>query len=173
MYNDKEEPLNINNHKRQMSLRKKKRINSTRKKRDTTNKLFIKINLILIFVFIISICLMGFYIYKKLNNLAEVKLQIIEKKKEIDYETKLKDVLKDKIKKINSVLDDKEKIVKDINELYIHKEDELNTKKRIYENLKELYDKTEAENLFSMSLDETINNLNQRIKYINKEKNLK
>ena len=116
---------------------------------------------------------MGFYIYKKLNNLAEVKLQIIEKKKEIDYETKLKDVLKDKIKKINSVLDDKEKIVKDINELYIHKEDELNTKKRIYENLKELYDKTEAENLFSMSLDETINNLNQRIKYINKEKNLK
>ena len=154
-----------------MSLRKKKRINSTRKKRDATNKLFIKINLILIFVFTISICLLGFYIYKKLNNLAEVKLAIIEKKKEIDYEINLKDVLKDKIKKINSVLDDKEKIVKDINELYIHKEDEVKTKKKIYENLKDLYDKTEAENLFSMSLDETINNLNQRIKCINKEKN--
>ena len=170
MYNDKEEPLNINTHKRQMSLRRKKRNNTFKKKKDTTYKSFIKINLILIFIFIISIGLIGFYIYKKLNNLTEVKLAIIEKKKEIDFETTIKDELQDKIKKIIKELTDKEKIVDDINVLYSHKKEEFETKKKIYENLKKLYDKTENENLFSMSLDEAINNLNQRIKYMHRDK---
>ena len=170
MYNDKEEPLNINTHKRQMSLRRKKRNSTFKKKKDTTYKSFIKINLILIFIFIISIGLIGFYIYKKLNNLTEVKLAIIEKKKEIDFETTIKDELQDKIKKINKELTDKGKIVDDINKLYSHKKEEFETKKKIYENLKKLYDKTENENLFSMSLDEAINNLNQRIKYMHRDK---
>ena len=170
MYNDKEEPLNINTHKRQMSLRRKKRNSTFKKKKETTYKSFIKINLILIFIFIISIGLIGFYIYKKLNNLTEVKLAIIEKKKEIDFETIIKDELQDKIKKINKELTDKEKIVDDINKLYSHKKEEFETKKKIYENLKKLYDKTENENLFSMSLDEAINNLNQRIKYMHRDK---
>ena len=38
----------------------------------------------------------------------------------------MKDELKGKIKRINSVLTDKEHIVEDVNKLYIHKKDLLN-----------------------------------------------
>lgn len=167
MNNDKDEPLNINYHKRQPSLRKKRRVNSQRKKKDTTNKTFIKVNIILIIIFIILIGLFGFLIYKKLNVLSDLKLAIIEKNGEVEEEKKIKSDLRDKIKNINKLLDKREKDIKELNKLYEFKKDSFQNKKKIYENIKDIYIKTEHEKLISMTLEEAINNLNERIKFIN------
>ena len=167
MNNDKDEPLNINYHKRQLSLRKKRRVNSQRKKKDTTNKTFIKVNIILIIIFIILIGLFGFLIYKKLNVLSDLKLAIIEKNEEVEEEKKIKSDLRDKIKNINKLLDKREKDVKELNKLYEFKKDSFQNKKKIYENIKDIYIKTEHEKLISMTLEEAMNNLNERIKFIN------
>ena len=169
MNNDKDEPLNINYHKRQLSMRRKRRVNSLRKRKDTSNKTFTKINIIIILIFIILNSLIGFLIYKKLNNISELKLAIIEKNQEIESEIKIKNELNDNIKKINTVLNNKEQEVNDINVLYEKKKEEFQNKKKIYENIKETYDKTEKETLYSISLEEAINNLNERINYIQKE----
>ena len=130
MNNDKDEPLNINYHKRQLSLRKKRRVNSQRKKKDTTNKTFIKVNIILIIIFIILIGLFGFLIYKKLNVLSDLKLAIIEKNEEVEEEKKIKSDLRDKIKNINKLLDKREKDIKELNKLYEFKKDSFQNKKK-------------------------------------------
>ena len=102
-----------------------------------------------------------------MNNLSEVKLAIIEKNEEVENEKKIKIDLKDKIKNMNKLLDKKEQNVKEINKLYEFKKDEFQNRKKIYENIKDIYIKTENEKLISMTLEEAINNLNERIKFIN------
>ena len=167
MNNEKEEPLNTNYHKRIPSMRKRRRMSPKRGiKKDS--KLFIKINILFIFLFIISISGLGYFIYIKLNNIEDVKLAINEKGEEIEYENKVNKDLKEKIKEIDKLLDEKEKNVLDINDLYEHEKAKFQMKKKIYENLKELYDKSEEENKESISLDEAIKNLNERINNINK-----
>ena len=168
MKDDKEEPLNLKK-LLSKSSRNKKRINSMRIRKKSSNKF---IEIIIIIIFIILIFLFGYLIYKKLNKLEEVKISIIRKNKEIEYENKIKIELKEKIKNINKELDEKEKNVININNLHEEKKSEFDIKKKIYENLNDLYKSNKKENFISNSLDEAIKNLNERINNTNNKKQL-
>ena len=168
MKDDKEEPLNLKK-LLSKSSRNKKRINSMRIRKKSSNKF---IEIIIIIIFIILIFLFGYLIYKKLNKLEEVKISIIRKNKEIEYENKIKIELKEKIKNINKELDEKEKNVINIKNLHEEKKSEFDIKKKIYENLNDLYNSNKKENFISNSLDEAIKNLNERINNTNNKKQL-
>ena len=167
MNDDKEKPLNINAHRRQNTLkRKSSRLNKSQAKKKETK--FINMSIIVFLIFIILIFLLGYLIYKKFNEIEEIKLSIIEKNKEIENNIKNKDNLKARIKDLNNVLNNKEQYVKDIINLYEHKKSEFDMKKKIYENINELYEKSKDESKISSSLDEAIKNLNERISNVNK-----
>ena len=167
MKDDKDAPLNINYHKRQQSLRKKRRVNSLRPKKKESNKSYIKINIIFIIIFIILIILLCFLIKKKLEKIEEINLAITEKNKEVELEKKVKDGIKDKINTLNKVLDIREKKSKEMINLYEEKKSEFINKQKIYENIKELNEKAREEFFKSIFLEEAISNLNERINNIN------
>ena len=126
MNDDKEKPLNINAHRRQNTLkRKSSRLNKSQAKKKETK--FINTSIIIFLIFIILIILLGYLIYKKFNEIEEIKLSIIEKNKEIENNIKNKDNLKARIKDLNKVLNNKEhRGIDDVN-IRIIKENKLKT----------------------------------------------
>ena len=163
MMENKEEPLNINNPTsqkgKQANLRKKK---GDQRKKKISSK--IRMYIIISFsIFAVIFCILGYFIYKNLRNLSELKDVLETRKKELEQGDKTRIELLEKIDSVEKQIELKKKYVKEKKELDAQKLEEYNEQKKIFENIEEMQNKIIEENQYSLVLDEAINNLNSRL----------
>ena len=153
---NKEEPLN-----------KAKKGNSSKKKGDhRKKKISSKIRLYIIIsfaVFALIFCILGYFIYKNLRNLSELKDVLETRKKELEEGDKTRIELLEKIDSVEKQIELKKKYVKEKKEIDAQKLEEYNEQRKIFENIEEMQKKIIEENQYSVVLDEAINNLNSRL----------
>ena len=153
---NKEEPLN-----------KAKKGNLSKKKGDhRKKKISSKIRLYIIIsfaVFALIFCILGYFIYKNLRNLSELKDVLETRKKELDAGDKTRIELLEKIDSVEKQIELKKKYVKEKKEIDAQKLEEYNEQRKIFENIEEMQKKIIEENQYSVVLDEAINNLNSRL----------
>ena len=159
----KEEPLNINNSTsqkgKQGNIRKKK---GDHRKKKISSK--IRMYIIIAFaIFALIFCILGYFIYKNLRSLSELKDILETRKKELEEGDKTRIELLEKIDSVEKQIELKKKYVKEKKEIDAQKLEEYNEQKKIYENIEEMQNKIIEENQYSIVLDEAINNLNSRL----------
>ena len=153
---NKEEPLN-----------KTKKGNLSKKKGDhRKKKISSKIRLYIIIsfaVFALIFCTLGYFIYKNLRNLSELKDVLETRKKELEEGDNTRIELLEKIDSVEKQIELKKKYVKEKKEIDEQKLEEYNEQRKIFENIEEMQKKIIEENQYSVVLDEAINNLNSRL----------
>ena len=153
---NKEEPLN----KTKKGNLSKKKGDHRKKKISSKNRLYIIISFA---VFALIFCILGYFIYKNLRNLSELKDVLETRKKELEEGDKTRIELLEKIDSVEKQIELKKKYVKEKKEIDAQKLEEYNEQRKIFENIEEMQKKIIEENQYSVVLDEAINNLNSRL----------
>ena len=153
---NKEEPLN----KGKKGNLSKKKGDHRKKKISSKIRLYVIISLV---VFALIFCTLGYFIYKNLRNLSELKDVLETRKKELEEGDKTRIELLEKIDSVEKQIELKKKYVKEKKEIDAQKLEEYNEQRKIFENIEEMQKKIIEENQYSVVLDEAINNLNSRL----------
>ena len=158
MMENKEEPLN--NQKGKKGILSKKKGDHRKKKISSKIRLY---TIIAITIFAIIFCILGYFIYKNLRTLSELKDVLETRKKELEDGDKTRIELLEKIDSVEKQIELKKKYVKEKREIDAQKLEEYNEQRKIFENIEEMQNKIISENEYSLVLDEAINNLNSRL----------
>ena len=153
----KEEPLSQKVKKGNLS---KKKGDHRKKKISSKIRLYIIISFV---IFALIFFILGYFIYKNLRTLSELKDVLETRKKELEVGDKTRIELLEKIDSVEKQIELKKKYVKEKREIDAQKLEEYNEQKKIFENIEEMQNKIIEENQYSLVLDEAINNLNSRL----------
>ena len=161
---NKEAPLNTNEMNNQgNSSHKKKGFFDLKNKKNISK---IKTYIILAFIiFAVAFLFLGYYIYRNLSTLNELKKVLKKSKKELEEGDKTRIELLEKIDSVEKQIELKKRYVKEKKELDEQKLEEYNVYKNKFEELESLQNRIKEENEYSLVYDEAISNLNLRIQY--------
>ena len=171
MLEEKEEPLNINLNPKA----KGKQNNPRQRKRDSLKKSFfskpssISVYVIIFIIFFTIFFFFTYLIYKNLKNISELNLVLKNREKELEDGEKTRIELLEKIDTVERQIELKKRYIKERKKIDSEKFTEYNQYKKIYENLEDIQNKIIDETNISLVLDEAINNLNKRVKNLEKK----
>ena len=159
----KEAPLNLNELNNQGNISSKKKGLFNLKDKKSLNK--VKTYIILaVIIFAALFLFFGYYIFRNLTTLNDLKKVLKKSKKELEDGDKTRIELIEKIDSVEKQIELKKRYVKEKKELDEQKLAEYNGHRKKYEELEALQNRIIEEKENSLVYDEAISNLNLRIK---------